>query len=105
MKQYLVHLETLAFRKGQRKQTTQSKTEELSKKENTDYDWKEVFHENKLKDLNVSELNKYITHHRLAQKCKNKSAKVKCVQAHIARGIHVFEETEEDQEKEAHYQG
>ena len=86
VKQYVLHMENLHFRKAKRSEKADQVGKTALNKAYKDYNWHGMFENNTLGRLRVHELDKYLLHHNLLVGQKvNKVVKVRTVRAHIAK--------------------
>ena len=81
---YLKHLEVMEFKKKKRAEERARESQKTKEKVYADYAWKDLCEDStKLKQLRVSELNKYLRHHGIHQHIKSaKNDKVKVIARH-----------------------
>lgn len=85
VKKYAEHLKYLEINKMKRAEKRQLKTQQERNKKYEDYNWIALFNDGLLKKLNVSDLNKYLSHHGMMHSLKlRKTEKVRIIQGHIA---------------------
>ena len=85
VKKYVDHLKILEINKKKRAEKRQLKTQQERNKKYEDYNWLAMFNDGLLKKLNVSDLNKYLSHHRMMHSLKlRKAEKIRVIQGHIA---------------------
>lgn len=92
VKKYVDHLKRLEINKTKRAEKQQLKKQQNNNKMFEDYDWVAMFNNGLLKSLNISDLNKYLSHYGMQHSLKLKKAeKVRVIQGHIASQLNVFE--------------
>ena len=81
---FLKHLEVMEFKKKKRVEERARESRKTKEKVYADYAWKDLCEDStKLKQLRVSELNKYLRHHGIHQHIKSpKNDKVKVIARH-----------------------
>ena len=73
------------YKNEKRAEKRQLKTQQERNKKYEDYNWLAMFNDGLLKKLNVSDLNKYLSHHGMMHSLKlRKAEKIRVIQGHIA---------------------
>jgi hypothetical protein len=93
VKKYVDHLKYLEINKKKRAEKRQLKMQQERNKKYEDYNWIAMFNDGLLMKLNVSELNKYLSHHGMMHSLKlRKAEKIRVIQGHIASHLNVSED-------------
>ena len=80
----LVHFEHLKLKDSKRKDKRRREKDSMLAKTYDDYKWKDLAESHQLKNLRVSELDKYLDKHKLNKRSK-KAVKVKTILCHLLR--------------------
>ncbi|XP_035659798.1 uncharacterized protein LOC118404665 [Branchiostoma floridae] len=86
VKQYVEHMRLVHLMKVKRATLAVEKRKQREEKEYDDYDWEGLYKEGQLAALRVTELDKYLSAHKLSLKGK-KGNKVDLVRAHIGKTV------------------
>ena len=93
VRKYIDHLKCLEINKKKRAEKRQLKKQQQSNKKYEDYNWIAMFNDGLLKKLNVSDLNKYLSHHGMMHSLKRRKAeKIRVIQGHITSHLNVSED-------------
>ena len=88
VRKYVHHLETLKIQKQKRKTKRAQVTLQKQNKTYHYYKWKTLYSDGTLKKLYGGELDKYLRHHNMQDKCNlTKAAKLSWVEAHIGKTL------------------
>ena len=82
VQKYIDHLKYLEINKKKRAEKQQLKKQQQSNKKYEDYNWIAMFNDDLLKKLNVSDLNKYLSHHGMMHSLKlRKAEKIRVIES------------------------
>ena len=84
--EYVQHMEHMKMMKDKRSADREHRKGQADVKTYDDYDWEDLYRQDQLSKLRVSELDKYLSKHAL-QKDGKKSVKLEIVAAHIGKTV------------------